>query len=109
MFWYSDLTAGTDIDAKGLDHDGTGIKLVVTGLPVNFTHQQLTGIFRSLGTVVAAHVVLPAIGEAKGFGYVYMKTESEADRAVRLLHGLALFGGALGVEPANRGVGAAHR
>jgi hypothetical protein len=80
---------GMDIDTQGLMKEGRGVKLLVEGIPRFLTHQQLYALFLPFGTVVGAHIALPAIGDSQGFGYVYMKTLTDANKACDVFKGMA--------------------
>lgn len=60
--------------------EGIGFKLVVEGLSSCWTNRQLAELFAPFGTVLAAHIVLPALGPSSGFGYVYMENERTKQR-----------------------------
>lgn len=68
-------------------------KLFVGGLPYKTTDQELSDAFAQAGTVVSASVIIDrATGRSKGFGFVEMSTDDEADAAVNLWNGKD-FGG----------------
>ena len=89
---------GMDLDPQGLMKDGRGVKLLVEGIPSFLTHQQLHALFLPFGTVVCAHVALPAIGSSHGFGYVYMKTRADANKARNASKAMAAGGVLTGVQ-----------
>jgi len=62
-------------------------KLFVGGLPWAVNDQQLGEIFAEAGTVESANVVLDKMtGRSRGFGFVEMSTDEEAQKAVELLN-----------------------
>ena len=68
-------------------------KLFVGGLPYKTTDQELSDAFSQAGTVVSASVIIDrATGRSKGFGFVEMSTDEEADAAVNMWNGKD-FGG----------------
>ncbi len=68
-------------------------KLYVGNLPYDTTEQDLQTLFASAGTVETVNVMRDmATGRARGFGFVEMGTDEEAQRAISLLNEKA-FGG----------------
>ncbi len=58
-------------------------RLFVGGLPWAVNDQQLNEIFAKVGTVVSANVIIDKFsGRSKGFGFVEMSTEEEAQKAI---------------------------
>lgn len=63
-------------------------KLFVGSLPWSVDDAQLAQIFSQAGTVVSAQVVKDRdTGRSRGFGFVEMSTEEEAQNAVSNLNG----------------------
>lgn len=76
-------------------------KLYVGGLPYNTTNEELSEAFAKAGTVVSASVVTDRMtGRSRGFGFVEMSTEEEAEAAVNMLNGQELGGRKLTVNVA---------
>jgi RNA recognition motif-containing protein len=68
-------------------------KLFVGGLPWSTTSDQLSELFSQAGTVVSANVISDKYtGKSKGFGFVEMTTEEEAQAAVQMFNNYALDG-----------------
>ncbi len=68
-------------------------KLYVGGLPYSTTDQELADAFASAGSVVSASIVTDRMtGRSRGFGFVEMSTEEEANAAIDQWHGKE-FGG----------------
>lgn len=62
-------------------------KLYVGSLVYDIDDKQLTEIFSVAGTVQAAKVIIDRdTGESKGFGFVEMSSNSEAQKAIRDLN-----------------------
>ena len=62
-------------------------RLFVGGLPFSVTDTQLNEIFSKVGTVVSANVIIDKFaGRSKGFGFVEMTTDEEADKAIKTLN-----------------------
>jgi len=63
-------------------------KLYVGNLPGSATKRDLQNLFTPYGTVLAAEVVMDHdTGQSKGFGFVEMGTEQEAEAAIAALSG----------------------
>ena len=68
-------------------------KLFVGGVPFKATNDELKDYFSQVGTVVSANIIVDKMtGRSKGFGFVEMSTEEEAQAAVQKLNG-SDFGG----------------
>ena len=62
-------------------------KLFVGSLPWAVDDQKLASIFAGAGTVVSAQVVMDRMtGRSRGFGFVEMSSDEEADNAVATLN-----------------------
>ena len=69
------------------------VKLYVGNLPYSTTDDDLKELFAPYGTVVSATVITDRdSGRSKGFGFVEMETEEEANAAIEALNGKD-FGG----------------
>lgn len=76
-------------------------KLYVGSLPYSTTEQQLNELFAQYGTVQSAKVISDRYtGQSRGFGFVEMSTQEEAQKAIAALHGSALGGRTLVVNEA---------
>lgn len=85
-------------------------KLYVGGLPYSVTEDKLQEIFSAHGTVDSARVITDRFtGRSRGFGFVEMSSEEEAQTAIDSLNGSDLDGRSLTVNEArpqeNRGGG----
>lgn len=70
-----------------------GKKLYVGGLPYVTTDQELSDAFAGAGSVVSAVIVTDKMtGRSRGFGFVEMSTDVEAQAAIDMWHGKE-FGG----------------
>jgi RNA recognition motif-containing protein len=68
-------------------------KLFVGSLPWGVDDAQLSQIFSQAGNVVSAQVVKDrATGRSRGFGFVEMSTDEEAQNAVTNLNGTEVEG-----------------
>ena len=74
-------------------------KLYVGNLSFNTTENDLQDTFAAHGTVTEANLITDReTGRARGFGFVTMSTEEEANKAVESLNGASLDGRALTVN-----------
>ena len=68
-------------------------KLYVGGLPYSTTDQELADAFAGSGSVTSATIVTDRMtGRSRGFGFVEMSSEAEANAAIDMWHGKE-FGG----------------
>ncbi len=68
-------------------------KLYVGGLPYSVNEDQLRDIFVAHGTVESATVIMDRMsGRSKGFGFVEMSSQEEAQAAIDKLNGTDLEG-----------------
>ena len=76
-------------------------KLFVGNLPYTMTNEQLQEIFAAVGTVESASVIIDReTGRSKGFGFVEMSSDEEAQAAVTQLNGHNVDGRPLTVNEA---------
>ena len=78
-----------------------GKKIYVGNLPFTATSESLSEIFASFGQVDSSKIVMDReTGRSKGFGFVEMTAEEEANTAIEKLHGSDFGGRALTVNEA---------
>lgn len=78
-----------------------GKKLYVGNLSYNMGDSNLQELFAPFGTVSSAQVIMDReTGRAKGFGFVEMGTDQEANAAIAALNGKEVEGRALTVDEA---------
>ncbi len=90
-----------------------GKKLYVGNLPFSATEQVLVDTFTQCGTVESAKIIMDRdTGRSKGFGFVEMSSDAEAQSAISRLNGADYEGRAMTVNEAkpmvpreNRGFG----
>lgn len=76
-------------------------KLYVGNLPYSATQQTLQDLFAQAGTVATATVIIDRMsGRSKGFGFVEMSTEEEAEKAIEMFNGKEVDGRKLTVNEA---------
>ena len=78
-----------------------GSKLYVGGLPYSVTEGRLQELFSAHGTVESANVISDKFtGQSRGFGFVEMSSNSEAQSAIQSLNGTQFEGRSLTVNEA---------
>jgi RNA recognition motif-containing protein len=78
-----------------------GKKLYVGNLSYNTTNADLETLFSAHGTVQSAQVIMDRdTGRSKGFGFVEMGSDAEAQAAIQALSGKEIEGRALTVNEA---------
>lgn len=76
-------------------------KLYVGGLPYSMGDDELSDAFKEHGTVVSATVIKDRdTGQSKGFGFVEMSTDEEAQAAIKALDNQELSGRRIRVNEA---------
>jgi RNA recognition motif-containing protein len=75
--------------------------IYVGSLPYSIKDEQLQELFATYGTVEAARVITDKYtGQSRGFGFVEMGSQDEAQRAIQALNGTQLDGRTLVVNEA---------
>ena len=78
------------------------VKLYVGGLSYSTTSESLREAFAQCGSVESATVITDRYsGQSRGFGFVEMATNEDAQKAVSMLKGQRLDGRTIKVEVAN--------
>ncbi|MEJ2078031.1 MAG: RNA-binding protein [Acidobacteriota bacterium] len=76
-------------------------KLYVGGLPYSISDKQLEEMFTPHGTVESARVITDRMtGRSKGFGFVEMSSQEEAQTAIDKVNGTSVEGRSLTVNEA---------
>ena len=76
-------------------------KLYVGNLPWTFNNNQLLDTFTPHGSVISAKVVTDKeSGKSRGFGFIEMENENDANSAIKTLNGSELNGRKLVVAAA---------
>jgi RNA recognition motif-containing protein len=85
-------------------------KLFVGGLSYSTSNERLREVFAESGEVQSATVVTDReTGRSRGFGFVEMATNEEAEKAIARLNGQEVDGRRLQVEKAKESGGGARR
>jgi cold-inducible RNA-binding protein len=69
-----------------------GSALIVDGLALSLTLDDLTELFTPFGTILWGQVVTDPFRQSLGFGYVVMETDEQAARALQALQGHSIAG-----------------
>lgn len=78
-----------------------GKKLYVGNLSFNVDSTQLTDAFSEFGTVDSANVIMDRdTGRSKGFAFIEMSTDGEAQTVIQKLNGMDLSGRAMNISEA---------
>jgi RNA recognition motif-containing protein len=78
-----------------------GSKIYVGGLPYSATEQQLSDLFAAHGAVASARIITDKFtGQSRGFGFVEMSSDAEAQAAITALNGSDMGGRTLTVNEA---------
>ncbi len=76
-------------------------KLYVGGLPYSTTEDELRDAFSAAGTVESASIITDRMtGRSKGFGFVEMASDEDAQKAIELMNGKDFGGRTLSVDEA---------
>lgn len=68
-------------------------KLYVGGIPYSSTDDSLRSAFAQAGEVVSANIIMDRMtGRSKGFGFVEMANDDEADKAIEMYNNQELDG-----------------
>eukprot|EP01026_Neomeris_dumetosa_P069538 TRINITY_DN687_c2_g1_i1.p2 TRINITY_DN687_c2_g1~~TRINITY_DN687_c2_g1_i1.p2 ORF type:complete len:263 (-),score=42.20 TRINITY_DN687_c2_g1_i1:340-1128(-) len=80
------------------DGNGSGMQVVVHGLPYAYAWQDLKDLFREVGDVQFADIAKDRRGNSKGFGIVRFRSVEGAEQAISKLNGSDLEGRPLAVK-----------
>ncbi len=77
------------------------MNIYVGNLPYSVTDDDLRNAFAEYGQIESASVIVDRFsGQSKGFGFVEMPNNAEADEAIKALNGSSLNGRAIKVNQA---------
>lgn len=64
------------------------MKLIALNLPRDFTENDLAALFKTHGNIKSYTIVMDdKTGSSKGFGFIEMALDNEAEEAIKKLHG----------------------
>ncbi len=76
-------------------------KLFIGGVSYNTTDESLRNAFAQAGSVVSATIIMDKMtGRSKGFGFVEMASDEEAQKAIEMWNGKDLDGRTIRVDEA---------
>ena len=79
-----------------------GNRVYIGNIPFKATEENVRGLFAEIGEVVSIDLVTDArTGKPKGFAFVVMASDGEAQKAIEALNGTLLLGRSLSVSEAN--------
>ena len=77
-------------------------KLYVGGLPYSTTNDELKDVFSKAGEVASATVIIDKMsGRSRGFGFVEMSNDADADKAIEMFNEKELGGRKIMVNEAH--------
>ena len=77
-------------------------KLYIGGIPYATGEQELRELFADAGEVASVAIIIDRItGRSRGFGFVEMGTEEEAQKAIEMFNGKEFGGRTLAVNEAH--------
>jgi RNA recognition motif-containing protein len=80
------------------------MNIYVGNLPYNITVESLQSMFKEFGEIENAKIIADhRSGRSKGFGFIEMPSNSEADQAIKALNNKFLEGMNIKVRPADPG------
>ena len=79
------------------------MNMYIGNLAYNVTEEDLTEAFSEFGNVESVNIIKDRFsGQSKGFGFVDMPDNSEADKAIKALNGSRMKGRDIKVNQANQ-------
>ncbi|MCD6586266.1 MAG: RNA-binding protein [Desulfobacteraceae bacterium] len=79
------------------------MNMYIGNLAYNVTEEDLTEAFSEFGNVESVNIIKDRFsGQSKGFGFVDMPDNSEADKAIKALNGKDIKGRDIKVNQANQ-------
>lgn len=79
-----------------------GNRLYIANIPLKATEENVRSLFAEIGEVVSINLVTNArTGKPKGFAFLVMASDGDAQKAIETLNGTLLLGRPLSVSEAN--------
>jgi len=80
------------------------MNIYIGNLSYNTTEDTLKSLFAEFGDIESVKVIKDrSSGRSKGFGFIEMPSNSEADQAIKALNGNRIDGNNIKVKPADSG------
>ncbi|MEW6079822.1 MAG: RNA-binding protein [Thermodesulfobacteriota bacterium] len=80
------------------------MNIYLGNLSDSVTEEKLTSLFAAFGTIESVKLIKDRMsGRSKGFGFIEMPSNSEADQAIKALNGNLVDGSYMKVRPADPG------
>jgi RNA recognition motif-containing protein len=80
------------------------MNIYIGNLPLSMTGDELKTMFAEFGEIQEAKVIVDTrTNQSKGFGFVEMPSNSEADKAIKALNGKFISGRNIKINPADSG------
>jgi len=93
--------AGSGFLINKLPTQGMSTKLFVGGIPFESTDDQLREPFANIGEVLSARIITDKFtGRSRGFGFVEMASDEDAQKAIQTLNGSDMNGRKIAVSEA---------
>ena len=88
---------------KDIFSGGTRMKIITLNLPRTLTVNELEKMFNAYGDVESCNIVTDdETGKSKGFGFIEMPVEREAEKAIEKLHGTKVLNEKIRVKRSNQ-------
>jgi RNA recognition motif-containing protein len=88
---------------KGILSGGAHMKIITLNLPRTLTVNELEKMFNAYGDVESCNIVTDdETGKSKGFGFIEMPVEREAEKAIEKLHGTKVLNEKIRVKRSNQ-------
>jgi RNA recognition motif-containing protein len=88
---------------KDIFSGGTLMKIITLNLPRTLTVNELEKMFNAYGDVESCNIVTDdETGKSKGFGFIEMPVEREAEKAIEKLHGTKVLNEKIRVKRSNQ-------
>jgi RNA recognition motif-containing protein len=88
-----DLVHSSSIGLGSIQNDEDVMNIYVGNLPFTITEDKLKDLFVDFGEVTRINLITDkATGELRGFGFVEIPTQSEAEAAIKGLNGTSVGG-----------------
>jgi len=75
-------------------------KIYVGNLPYQADDDSLREVFAAIGEVQSVRIITDETGRSKGFGFVEMTSDEDADKAISTLNGTSIMGRSIIVNEA---------